>query len=333
MSFGGWSSRGTRFALLFVLVCGRTQAGCSGGGGNSGDAGQDATTTSDGSTQDGAQADTGSGTDASADDQGVRDAAAGDGAVDVGTTDAAMGDAGGALDGGSDAGAAADAGADAATSDAGDTDLGMPGAVTTYLARADGRRCPAPACGGFFLSAVNQASTTCADGSSAAECYVAALDWRPSGLGQTDQSRALSATGGFLLEGRLEQRRFGTNGVFGMLLVDSAWIAEWGTAVTPPSTAPFHALARTPLLCLLDPCFNIRADMLNDTATQNVSAADLSMSGASAADQTRGAQALEAGTLRATGTVMTDTVPGPGGFGETYHATQFYVPLPFITRL
>jgi hypothetical protein len=209
----------------------------------------------------------------------------------------------------------------------------MPGVATTYLARADMRRCPAPACGGFFISAVNHAQTLCADGSMAAECYVAEADWSPSGLQSADQSRALAASGGFLWDGRLEQRRFGASGVYGVLLVDAAWISEWGTPLPVPSTAPLSAQARTPLMCLVPPCFNIRVDTLNSMSTLNVSGLDLSMSGASANDMLRGAAAMEAGTLRATGTITTDTNPGPtGAFGETYYATQFYLPLPFVTR-
>ena len=110
-----------------------------------------------------------------------------------------------------------DAGPSDAGYDAGDPDLGMPGEVTTYLVRIDERDCLPPACGGFFVQDVNQAETPCADGSMAAQCYVAELDWAPSGLGMADQTRAVSAAGGLLLDARMEQRQLGNAGVFGVL--------------------------------------------------------------------------------------------------------------------
>ena len=212
--------------------------------------------------------------------------------------------------------------------DASRADLGMPGPSTTYFARHDGRRCAAPGCGGYFLQAVNKADTLCADGTRAEECYVADLDWTPSALTPSDQTRATGATGGFLLDGQISSRAYGGSGVFGVLLVESAWVAEWGTPLTVPTDAPLHGLARTALLCLIDPCFNIRMDTLGTATTLMISGLDVSAVGASGPEQALAASALEAGTLRATGSVMTDAVAGPGGFGETYHAQQFYLRLP-----
>ena len=300
-------------------------AGCGGGGAGNTDAGVDASSSGDAGRQ-----------DASATDVGAADTGGADGgASDLGHDDAGGEDGGALTDGGAqaDGGGGTDAGGVTdAGYDAGDPDLGMPGEVTTYLLRIDERDCLPPGCGGFFVQAVNQEKTLCADGLLSAECYVAELDWAPSGLRMADQTRAVSASGGFLVDARMERRRFGNAGVLGVLAVEGAWIAEWGARIEPPSLLPFHALARTPLLCLIDPCFNIRVDTLNTADGENVSGLSLSMVGASAADVLRGQAALEAGTLRATGAITTDTVPGPGGLGETYHATQFYVPLPFESR-
>lgn len=208
-------------------------------------------------------------------------------------------------------------------------DLGTPGALTTYLARHDSRRCAAPACGGYFLQAVNQDDTPCPDGSRAEECYVAELDWSASGLGTDDQARVTGAQGGFLLDGRALTRAFGAAGNFGVLQVSAAWIAEWGTPLMVPADVDVHALTRTQLLCLLDPCFNIQVDALGTDYTTMVSAVDLSATGASSDQEAQGQSALEVGALRAVGTISTDEVAGPGGFGETYDAQQFYLRLPF----
>ncbi len=199
----------------------------------------------------------------------------------------------------------------------------------TYLARHDGRRCAAPACGGYFLQAVNQADTLCADGTRASECYVADLDWAASGLSAADQQRATGGTGGFLLDGVQEQRSYGVAGVFGVLRVSAAWVSEWGTPLTVPALdASFHGLSDNGMLCVLEPCFNLPVVTLNTEDSELVSALDLTDVGASGPQEALGRAALEAGTLRATGTIMTDEVAGPGGFGETYRAQQFYLRLP-----
>lgn len=219
---------------------------------------------------------------------------------------------------------------DAATQD-GDVvgDLGVPPPAATYLARHDGRRCPAPNCGGYFLQAVNQADTLCADGTRASECYVADLDWASSGLSAADQQRATGGTGGFLFDGVQEQRSYGGGGVFGVLRVSAAWVSEWGTPLTVPALdASFHGLSDNGMLCVLEPCFNLPAVTLNTEDSELVSALDLSDVGASGPDEALARAALQAGTLRATGTIVTDAVAGPGGFGETYHAQQFYLRLP-----
>ncbi len=232
-------------------------------------------------------------------------------------------------------GSGRDAGLDAATqdgdvlADGGDGDLGVPLPEAMYLARHDGRRCPSPNCGGYFLQAVNQADTLCADGTRASECYVADLDWAASGLSAADQQRATGGTGGFLLDGVQEQRSYGVAGVFGVLRVSAAWVSEWGTPLTVPALdASFHGLSDNGMLCVLEPCFNLPVVTLNTEDSELVSALDLTDVGASGPQEALGRAALEAGTLRATGTIMTDEVAGPGGFGETYRAQQFYLRLP-----
>lgn len=212
-----------------------------------------------------------------------------------------------------------------------DAGLGIPGDPTDYLMTADLRDCAPPSCGGFFVQAVNAPDTLCPDGTRSATCYVAELDWAPSTLSGTDQQRATGAIGGMLLNGRIERRSFGAAGALGVLLVDGAWISEWGTPIVSAAGADFHALAQTPQLCLTLPCFNIRVDTLGSTTSVSVSDVNLAPSGAMAADIMLGTDALGAGTLRATGLMTTDTVAGPGGFGVTYSAQQFYVQLPIVT--
>ena len=60
-------------------------------------------------------------------------------------------------------------------------------AGAVYLrVRPDYRRCVSPLCGGSWVSRVNQRTTRCADGTWAAECYVAAIDWSATGLSKSN---------------------------------------------------------------------------------------------------------------------------------------------------
>ena len=53
---------------------------------------------------------------------------------------------------------------------------------TYWRVRPDFRKCISPICGGWWVSRVNFATTKCADGKLASECYVAGLDWSTSHL-------------------------------------------------------------------------------------------------------------------------------------------------------
>lgn len=287
----------------------------------------------------------------SAHDAGVpgRDAGASDAApaVDGGSSDdagpegmdAAPGDDAG--DPGSDAG---DPGSDAGDpgSDAGPSDAGPPGSDAgmsdagpaagdsgTFLMRRDTRRCAAPLCGGWWVSRVNHPMTMCHDGTLATECYVAGIYWDPSRFSSGASARAMSAVGGMLLTGTIASSSFPPSGVMlGELVVMGAWAAEWGVPESAPSTQRFDQLRDNGMRCLIPPCFNVAVSLLNTATTGTASSVDLNATGASPAQRADGDAAFSAGTLRVTGTITTDTVPGPGGaFGETYHATQFYLPI------
>src|SRR5687768_16390172 len=58
-----------------------------------------------------------------------------------------------------------------------------------YTFRRDLRRCASPRCGGYFIKAVNQSRTRCANNRYQAECYVANIEW--GGQAQPENDRAL----------------------------------------------------------------------------------------------------------------------------------------------
>jgi len=261
--------------------------------------------------------------------------AANDAGDDAGEADA--GDDAGETDGGDDAGEA-DAGDDAGDVDAGDADdagidapfdAGMDGALS-YLVFRDFRRCAAPLCGGFWVQAVNHTVTVCADGTSSADgCYVGGINWSTLSLSDEERSLAEATAGSLIIDGTLETRSFEPGGVeLGSIVVDAAWGAPWGPAMTRPSNERFYNATDNGISCLVPPCFNRDLAYLNTGVTDVVSAIDLTMTAASAEQLTLAGNALSAGNLRVAGTITDDTEPGPSGdFGRTLEAIQFYLPI------
>jgi len=318
-----------RFATLslVVLVVLVTTPACGDDGGGPGDPDAGGT---DGGTLDGAPGDAdagesdsgpldGGGTDGGRTDGGGTDG----GALDGGGTD------GGALDGGGTDGGGTDGGAtDGGGTDGGALDGGpAPTGPEIYLARRDYRRCAYPFCGGFWLHAVNRASTMCADGSMDVECYVGEIDWTALGLSAAEASAVEASAGNLLVSGVTELRSLGGRTV-GVLAAAEAWHAEWGTTGITAGATTFYSVEDNGLRCLVAPCFNLDLVVLNLGTSDAVSGLDLRGAGATAADVARGHSAAATGDLRVLGAISTDTTPGPGGaFGRTLDARQFFLPV------
>jgi hypothetical protein len=121
---------------------------------------------------------------------------------------------------------------------------------TYYQVRRDMRRCMSPMCGGYFVTAVNQKRTRCADGKKAAECYVAELA----------QSAGTELTDGALVHGTLAQRSYpGIDGRWGVLKADFA-----AAPVLDVARAGEHLLAYdTGIRCITTPCPSLAVVKLN----------------------------------------------------------------------
>src|SRR5687767_6237709 len=77
-----------------------------------------------------------------------------------------------------------------------------------FSATRDLRKCAAPDCGGWFVRSVNEATTECADGTTAESCYVASIDVAAIGLSAREQEDLLKAleSGRALVKARLEKQ-------------------------------------------------------------------------------------------------------------------------------
>jgi hypothetical protein len=207
-------------------------------------------------------------------------------------------------------------------------------AVTTatyYTARADVRRCAEPMCGGFFVAAVNQAQTECADGTLSNECYVADLDlsaFRNNTLGQDALRDAIGTRRqdtrvvlfGDLVKGSTE---------YGTLTVRSAWISPQRVAYV----GEFYKARFNNLVCVVAPCPSFDAETLNVNALQQIHEVALEEVRSPEREKQNASQAL----FSRTGVIVAGklaVVPdyGRAGAATVLEGSQFFLPLSRRSR-
>jgi hypothetical protein len=193
------------------------------------------------------------------------------------------------------------------------------GAYTYFVATRDSRKCAAPACGGYFVSRANRASTTCADGSSAASCYVADIDTSGVSASTSSTQNALGRVGTaadnplVAFRGRVVQKSFGTSKKLGVLDVTEIWVAP--AKSTSTTAASFYKIDDSGRRCAKAPCDTFRERELNSATHGVFSTLDLSAAPGTAKEQAR-ASAEAAGT---TGILAVGALSG-----ATFAASQFF---------
>ena len=184
-------------------------------------------------------------------------------------------------------------------------------ANSVFRVRPDLRMCPSPMCGGFFVSRVNRATTTCADGTVRAWCYVAGIDHaapvriRTQGAGRD---------GTFLLRGRIV-RGTAESRSLGRLIATAEWIA----ATPAPWSGTVYLVIDTGVRCIRAPCFSLRTATVNTTRTASASGLELSIVAAPPAIVRKAQTALTTGGLLVAGTTRRDA-----DGGRTVVAAQFF---------
>lgn len=130
-----------------------------------------------------------------------------------------------------------------------------------YTVRPDTRKCITPLCGGWFVRRVNRATTACADGAYRAECYVATIDWAPLNLDTATLEGLTAATrrSEVVLQGTVAPLAFGRYGNLGKLIAVEAYRAPNDKA----PLGPMYRVKDSGMVCIVAPCFAIRAERLN----------------------------------------------------------------------
>jgi hypothetical protein len=189
------------------------------------------------------------------------------------------------------------------------------GASTYYLLRRDTRRCVAPLCGGFWIHRVNRTDTRCADGTYAAECYVAELDLFPAKLPITVLKGIRTAADRYVLRGTMRKKTFTSWGALGSFRATEAWRAPAAGA----PTGTFYRVDESDAVCEAAPCATLRERRLNASGgARLVAAVDLAGAPGSANDQAETLASLSAHGLVVAGTNVT------AASATTLEASQYY---------
>lgn len=189
--------------------------------------------------------------------------------------------------------------------------LSQPASTPTfYTFRRDLRRCASPRCGGYFIKAVNQSRTRCANNRYQSECYVANIEWGSQAEPENDRP---------VLRGTL---RSGGNrwGRLGVLRVSEVWEAA---SANQPSGIFFRVRDRG-IRCIAAPCPTHHEVKLNSTTSRNVAGVDLIGAGApdNILSDANAAMTAPDGILVSGSHVL---VTGPAGRSQMLKATQFYL--------
>lgn len=166
-------------------------------------------------------------------------------------------------------GCAVDASTDSPSADGSEDELSSSASSFGYfiVTHRDARKCASPMCGGFFVKRVNQATTTCADGSQQVECYVSAITLNGIGLSahEADDFRTALESGHALVKARTYKST--SNGVtLGTLKASEGWIGATGSS--PDGT--FYRTADNGIRCVKAPCPSTTAYELNGSDNHNV---------------------------------------------------------------
>jgi hypothetical protein len=172
-------------------------------------------------------------------------------------------------------------------------------------------------CGGFFVKAVNQGLTRCADGTLQIECYVASF----SNKKNLDLSLAT------LVRGDIKPKKYRGFGNLGIFVVAEAYSPATEAVVTEiGSESIFVGLENNSIVCITTPCFPVDQYLLNRKKIRTIS--DINLNGVGASKAVLG-QALSimstGGVLIASG--IDQQTKGVGGKGVAFVADQFYLPV------
>jgi hypothetical protein len=202
-----------------------------------------------------------------------------------------------------------------------------PNAGYFVVTRRDYRKCSAPMCGGVFVKRVNQAKTYCSDGTYAAECYVAKVDYAGTKL---DENEAADFDAVFGAKHGLVRATMSTSAWLGSKSVPTLKAVEaWAAAGEQDTTdATFYRAGDNGIRCIKAPCPSTSAFKLNSKDSWQLGSVYLDGAGASKDDVAAANLAL--GTAKGILVAGALAIPkcGPNSTCRPHlSATDFYLPV------
>lgn len=194
---------------------------------------------------------------------------------------------------------------------------------TYFTITPDYRRCVAPLCGGFWVSRVNRAKTTCADGSKAEACYVAELDDSVLGVTGSELLRGGIYAETALVRGEIVDNVHADWGNLGRFVASEGWQAG---AAAGSADGIWVKVEQTGIRCFAAPCADKSEKKLNSVLHAMISELDFAPSGATDGEIEAAYAALlpesGPGGLIIAGDRYTDRVDGRTAKART--VTQFW---------
>ncbi len=215
-----------------------------------------------------------------------------------------------------------------------DSDTGARQRIFYMVTGRDYRKCAAPACGGFFVKAVNQDKTLCADGTKAAECYVSSIDYAALGLHGTALKKfATSFEDGAYLGAGSYSKLSSANGIAKLVLHKG-----YRDISVNDATGTFYRVARSGLVCITFPCPTLLATRLNVGGSLYLHDVNFSSLGISQDQIDKAWSIIDSEGLIISGNVISlsssaavDEVPGAIGHPGTLVASDFFTEAPRST--
>jgi hypothetical protein len=211
---------------------------------------------------------------------------------------------------------------DASLSDDGKADR-TSGGSSYFVIHTDARKCAAPACGGKFVKRVNFTTTTCVDGKSAAECYVASVDFSKANLDDNDMS-ALDGRP-LVVKGSIAKQTYGKS-TYGNLVVSEVWAGVAGgneTSGYAKVSGVVYRVKSTGVRCITWPCPSDHETKLNGTTSRDIAGVDLQSVGATD-EQISDAYVAMTGPDGAFVDGVNSSITGPGGTMLQLTASNFF---------
>ena len=204
--------------------------------------------------------------------------------------------------------------------------------ATTYTVKPDYRKCAFPACGGWYLTPVNQYSLQLETDDEAYQhslllpnsIYVSSINYRALGLtsAQIQELEAILRSGQGLIAGTVVSLASSANFAAKTLNAQAAWTSPTKTT----AVGPYLKVSSSGIVCITTPCPYFTAQIINTTYSSNFHELTFEKAELDREQEARAWQAVSSGGLVLTGVRYVSQ--GQVGTGTGISATKVFFTFP-----